>query len=510
MKAFLSFLLFLLFVSTAHTGSIKGNENQIFSGDQPGVDKSSGILTDSIPPDPSGMRDMKSVEIAKEMIPGWNIGNTLEATGGETMWGNPPVNQQLIDSLKAAGFRAIRIPVAWSNFMDTSNPLYPISPALLDRVETVVNYVLKDSMYVLLNEHWDGGWMQPTLEQQDYVNNRLAIMWKQIAIRFRDYGDHLIFAGMNEVMVTNDYSAPKPAYLRVQNSFLQTFVSTVRSTGGRNAYRHLAVQGFNTNIGYTLSGLVIPTDVTPNRLMVEVHYYDPYNFTINTGSGSTNQWGNNAAIKTDTWANEVYADGQFKSMKTKFIDKGYGVLLGEYGVVARLNLGSAELNASQAAYRRYYTQYITRSMERYGVVPFWWDAGSTTNNGMGLFNRSTGAQAYPEIVRSIIDTNYINLTTTEVQSSNAQALPATFSLLQNFPNPFNPSTTIAFTLPSKSFVTLKVYDLIGREIATLVSEELSAGTYSKQWNAATMSSGMYVYQMHAGTYTETKKLVLLR
>ena len=503
-------MLPLLIVTIAHTGSVKGNGVHTPSFDFPRTDKGSHILTDSIPPDHSGMRDLSSVEVAKELIPGWNIGNTLEATGGETAWGNPAVTQQLIDSLHAAGFHAIRIPVAWTNFMDTSNHAYPISPALLDRVEQVVNYVLKDSMYVLLNEHWDGGWMQPTLEQQDYVNNRLALMWKQIGIRFRDYGDHLIFAGMNEVMVNGDYGAPKPAYLRVQNSYLQTFVTTVRSTGGRNAYRYLAVQGFNTNIAYTTTGLIIPTDVTPSRLMVEVHYYDPYNFTLNTGSGSTTQWGNNATIKTDIWANEAYADGQFRSLKTKFIDKGYGVLLGEYGVVARLNLGSAELNASYAGYRRYYTQYITRSMERNGVVPFWWDAGSTANYGTGLFTRSTGAKAYPEIIRSIIDTNYINLTATSIASPNGRSLPAAFSLLQNYPNPFNPSTTIAFTPPSAAFVTLKVFDLIGREIATLVSEELSAGAYARQWNAVNLSGGMYIYQLHAGTYTETKKLILLR
>jgi ligand-binding sensor domain-containing protein len=89
-------------------------------------------------------------------------------------------------------------------------------------------------------------------------------------------------------------------------------------------------------------------------------------------------------------------------------------------------------------------------------------------------------------------------------------LPTHFSLGQNYPNPFNPSTTISFSLPSKSFVSLKVFDIIGREIAAIISEEMSAGSYTKQWNAANMSSGIYFYRLQAGSFTETKKLLLLR
>jgi hypothetical protein len=285
-------------------------------------------------------------------------------------------------------------------------------------------------------------------------------------------------------------------------------VTTLRSTGGRNAYRYLAVQGFNTNIDYTFNYFAIPTDITPNRLMVEIHYYDPYDFTLNTGSSIT-QWGKNATnpAKTETWANESYADGQFQKMKTKFIDKGYAVLLGEYGVIARLSLGSAPLNAEYAGYRLYYMQYITRSLDSHGLVPFYWDNGGTGNNSMGLFDRSTGAKAYPDIIKAAVDTNRIG---TGVGMLQLSPNPAKFSLSQNYPNPFNPSTTISFSLPSKSIVSLKVFDLTGQEIAAIVSQELSAGTYSRQWFAANMSSGIYFFRLQAGTYTETKKLVLLR
>ncbi len=355
---------------------------------------------DSIAPDQTGMRNLTSIELAKEMKLGWNAGNSLEAIGGETAWGNPMITQRLIDSIKAAGFNAVRIPVAWSRFSNEST--FKIDTNWMVRVEEVVNYVVKNNMYAIVNIHWDNGWMQPTYARQDYVNNRLAVMWRQIAIRFRNYDDRLLFAGTNEVMVDGDYGTPKTEYYTVQNSFNQTFVSTIRLTGGKNTYRHLVVQGFNTNIDHTISFFKTPVDVITNRLMVEVHYYDPYNFTLNENTSIT-QWGKNATdpSKTETWANEAYADGQFFKMKTKFIDNGYAVILGEYAAMARLNLGSAAANAEYAGFRKYYIEYITKSAVDHGLIPFYWDSGYTGDKGSGIFDRSTGAATYPDIINAI-------------------------------------------------------------------------------------------------------------
>jgi len=230
-------------------------------------------------------------------------------------------------------------------------------------------------------------------------------MWKQIAIHFRNYDDHLILAGTNEVMVNNDYGTPREEYYTVQNSFNQTFVRTVRSTGGRNYYRYLAVQGFNTNINHTFNYFKMPLDVVPKKLFVEVHYYDPYNFTLN-GNSAITQWGKYAdkPANTETWANESFADGQFQKMKDKFVANGYGVIVGEYGAMARLNLGSSDLNTSYAGFRRYYIQYITQSMIKHGLVPVYWDNGGTGNKSMGIFNRKTGEVVYPELVKAIVNT----------------------------------------------------------------------------------------------------------
>ncbi len=336
-----------------------------------------------------------SVELTRLMGIGWNIGNSLDAIGGETNWGNPLITQQLINSVKAAGFKTIRLPVAWSKFSNEQN--FVIQSAWMDRVEQVVNYALNADMYVVMNIHWDNGWMQPTYAQQNYVNNRLTIMWSQIATRFSNYDDRLLFAGTNEVMVDGDYGTPTVEYYTVQNSFNQTFVNAVRATGGKNATRHLVVQGFNTNIDHTVNFAVIPTDTVSNRLMMEVHYYDPYNFTLNTSSNIT-QWGSIATnpSATETWANESYTDAQFQKMKVNFVDRGVGVILGEYGVVSRLNVSGHE------TYRNYWNEYITKSAYTHGMVPVYWDNGFSGDGGMALFDRNNGNQLYPSLVQAIV------------------------------------------------------------------------------------------------------------
>ncbi len=88
--------------------------------------------------------------------------------------------------------------------------------------------------------------------------------------------------------------------------------------------------------------------------------------------------------------------------------------------------------------------------------------------------------------------------------------PEGFSLSQNYPNPFNPNTVISYRLSVVSDVTLKVYDLLGREIATLVNEQKSAGIHSVTFNASNLPSGIYIYRLQAGKYTESKKMILMK
>lgn len=382
--------------SVGSSSSIRSSSSSVRSSVSSIRSSSSAVvISSSVRSSSSSADGLTSVQLTKLMGIGWNAGNSLDAIGGETAWGNPLITQQLINSVKAAGFKTIRLPVAWSKFSDESN--FIIQAAWMDRVEQVVNYALNADMYVVMNIHWDNGWMQPTYAQQAYVNNRLNIMWTQIANRFKNYDNRLLFAGTNEVMVEGDYGTPTVEYYTVQNSFNQTFVNAVRATGGNNANRFLVVQGFNTNIDHTVNFAKVPTDTARNRLLMEVHYYDPYNFTLNTNSNIT-QWGKNATNPgaVETWANEAWADSQFQKMKTSFVDKGIGVILGEYGVVSRTNIGDHE------GYRVYWNEYITRSAYTHGMVPVYWDNGYGGNGGMALFDRASGTQLYPNLIQAIV------------------------------------------------------------------------------------------------------------
>ncbi|MHA7100822.1 cellulase family glycosylhydrolase [Roseivirga pacifica] len=364
---------------------------------------------DYIDPDQTDMRNLTSVQLTELMGLGWNLGNSMEAitvngdvlSGNENSWGNPTVTKTLIDAVKAAGFNTIRIPVSWSHMIEDEETFY-IKYEWKQRVEEVVNYALENDMYAIINVHWDGGWMDhPDYENQDAINTKLAAFWKQIAKYFRDYDDKLLFAGTNEVHVEGNYNPPTAENAEVQNSFNQTFINTVRATGGRNTYRHLVVQTFNTNIEHGVNHLIIPEDETDDRMLVEVHFYDPYQFALQEDGGKS-LWGRAHAgdAQHSGWGDEDWIDQTFASVKTNFVDAGYGVILGEYGAILRTELPSAGYDGHVTA-RNNYLNYVTSKALENGMVPVYWDNGHTGNNGFGLFDRATGEQAYADAIQAI-------------------------------------------------------------------------------------------------------------
>jgi len=132
-------------------------------------------------------------QVASQMNVGWNLGNTLEAICSETAWGNPATNQQLINAVKAAGFNAIRIPVSWNCHITDGSTNIPA--AWTTRVKQVVDMAIAANMYVIINIHWDNGWLQDhvTFADQQAVNARQNALWTQIATTFRNYDQHLLF-----------------------------------------------------------------------------------------------------------------------------------------------------------------------------------------------------------------------------------------------------------------------------------------------------------------------------
>ena len=354
-----------------------------------------------IPADNTGMNST-ALQLAKQMFMGWNLGNTLEVPGSETAWGNPKATQLLIDSVKAAGFNAIRLPCAWNSYIQDAKT-YKIKDSWLARVKEVIDYCYKNNMYIILNIHWDGGWLENncTVAKQDINNIKQKALWEQIAVYLRDYDEHLMFAGSNEPNVDN------ATQMAVLMTYHQTFVDAVRSTGGRNAYRTLVIQGPSTDITKTNQLMnSMPADKVSNHLMAEVHYYTPWNFCGMTKDETWGSmyyyWGNGYHSTTDTghnasWGEETDVIKLFQLMKVKFADKGIPVILGEFGAGRRNNLTGDALTLHLAS-RAYFYEYIFKQAKNYGMVPFLWDTGIHNSFDMGVIDRNSGAisdrQAY--------------------------------------------------------------------------------------------------------------------
>jgi endoglucanase len=362
--------------------------------------------TNPIAADNSGMSST-AVQLAAKIKIGWNIGNTMEATGGETAWGNPKVTKALIDAVKANGFNAVRIPCSWNQYLENSATA-KIKADWLNRVKEVVQYCVDNDMYVLVNIHWDGGWLENNITEAKKVENnaKQKAFWEQIATQLRGFDEHLLFASANEPAVED------ATQMAVLTSYHQTFIDAVRSTGGKNAYRTLVVQGPSTDIEKTNKlMLTLPTDKVANRMMAEVHFYTPYNFCLMDTDQSWGKmfyyWGATYHSTTDpdrnaTYGEEADVDKLFKSMKTQFVDKGIPVLLGEFGAIRRTSLTGDALTQHLAS-RAYYLKYVVKQAKANGMLPFYWDAGGIGNNGSAIFDRSNNTVFDTQALKAMME-----------------------------------------------------------------------------------------------------------
>lgn len=298
---------------------------------------------------------LTALEATRLMGNGINLGNTLEACDNnvgiktntplsyETHWGQPKTTQAMIDGMKAAGFDTIRIPVAWmTNATHLYEGDYTIDADYMDRVEEVVRYARKAGMYVIINDHWDGGWYgmfgSESAETRALAMEAYKGMWQQIAERFRDYSDYLIFESANEEL-GGRFDENSPLYCSdsvvtylndderyaLTNEINQTFVDVVRATGGNNATRFLLIAGYSTDINQTCDDrFQMPKDTADSKLMVSVHYYDPWSYCGASSAASATKWGKVSDYE--------YMDQQLAKM-TKFTEAGYGVVIGEYGAL---------------------------------------------------------------------------------------------------------------------------------------------------------------------------------
>ena len=349
--------------------------------------------------------------IAAEMGVGWNIGNTLEVPASSvgavdstnTGWGNPVPSQRFIDSVKAAGFKTVRIPCAWDSHANATT--HVIDAAWMAQVKQVVDYCIKDSLFVVLNIHWDGGWLESRIDSAvkdpsilPLIKTKQGAYWKQIATTFKDYDRHLLFSSTNEPGVTD------AAAMAILNSLHQIFIDTVRATGSKNASRTLILSGPSTSFEKSAQMMDMPSDKIADRLMVEAHFY-PYQYCLMSQPANWGTmaypfyyWGKGYHSTTDlihnpTWGEESFVDSQFNLMKPKFLDKNIPVLVGEFGAMKRMTLTGDSLRLSILG-RRHFYNYVVKSALDKGMIPVLWDAGGKGDGTMTVFDRTKDGAVY--------------------------------------------------------------------------------------------------------------------
>ncbi|MBQ7777136.1 MAG: glycoside hydrolase family 5 protein [Lachnospiraceae bacterium] len=346
-----------------------------------------------------------AIEMAHRMGNGINLGNTMEAYGRssvgvgaatsvyETHWGQPVTTPEMIQAMKDAGFDTLRIPVAWTNAMNFESGDYTIGTDYLNRVEEIINYALDADMYVIVNDHWDGGWWgmfgSATPETREAAMELYTSMWTQIATKYEKYDEHLIFESGNEelgfrlndtdIAADSGTLSDEECYV-VTNQINQAFVDTIRSAGGNNADRFLLIAGFGTDITNTCKdGFKMPTDTVDDKLLLSVHYYDPSGYCL---WESVANWGSK---KDYSSMNEMLAK------LTQFTEQGYGIVIGEYGVLNQQN-GLRENTLE-------YTENFLDNCDYYGYCPVLWDCSD-------MFIRTEGKMRYDEVAQMYLDHSY--------------------------------------------------------------------------------------------------------
>jgi endoglucanase len=357
---------------------------------------------------------------------GWNLGNQMDAyvngVANETCWGNGKATQQTFDCLKSMGFSTVRIPVTWLGHIGSA-PDYKIEDAWLNRVAEVVGYAKDAGLNVIINMHHDGAdsawWLDiknaakdPAKQQQ--ILEQISAMWGQIAEKFRNEGEYLIFESFNEIhdgkWGWGENRTDGGKQYQCFNEWNQAFVDAVRAVGGESANRILGIPAYCTNVDIAIETFVFPKDSAQDRLMMAVHCYDPYDYTL---PATKSEWGHTAdPSKKVAGDNEAELEKVFKKLNTNFIAKGIPVYMGEFGCVNRAT-------AREQAFQQYYFRYYSKLARMYGVPCIVWDNGAkgAGNEKHAFFDHSSGAYCSPEAqkaMESIIDSYNDSRTLEEV------------------------------------------------------------------------------------------------
>lgn len=341
----------------------------------------------------------EALDFVKNLKVGWNLGNTLDATANyqneemyETAWGSPVITEEMILAVKQAGFNTIRIPVTWHTHMDES---YKISDFWLNRVKEIVDYAYNNGMYVIINIHHDTDplYVFPSYEKLESSKEYITAVWTQLCEKFKDYGDRLIFEGINEprqIGTSNEWwidtksDTAKECFDCIMQ-INQTFVDTVRASGGNNATRWLMTPSYCASYIFATDQLFSMPNDPANRTLLSVHAYEPQDFALN----------DNPAKKFVIGRNSNVVDKVMDALYEKFTSKGIGVVMGEFGARNKDNLDS----------RIAYAAYYVKAARAVGISCVWWDNNAFEGNGelFGLFDRKAMEWKYPDIVIALVN-----------------------------------------------------------------------------------------------------------
>ncbi len=331
------------------------------------------------------MRNISALDLVKEVRLGWNLGNTLDAPT-ETGWGNPKTTKAMIDKVREMGFNAVRVPVTWDTHIGAA-PNYTIDETWFNRVEEVVNYALDDNMYVILNLHHENRWNVPTYANETKSKEQLTKVWEQIANRFKDYGDYLIFETMNEPRVEGsaaEWSGGTSENRQVINRLNLAAVNTIRGTGGNNAKRFIMVPTHAAAaMDATLNDLVIPNN--DSRVIVSIHAYSPYFYAMDIKG--TSSWGSSS--------DKASLSAELDVLYNRYIKNGRAVIIGEFGTIDKNNLSSRVAHA----------EYYAKEARARGIALFWWDNGyygPGKGDSWAILNRSALTWYYPDIANALV------------------------------------------------------------------------------------------------------------
>lgn len=341
--------------------------------------------------------EMKSSkEIVNDMGVGWNLGNTFDSLNTnlsinaspesfETAWGNPVTSKSLIDKIKNSGFKTIRIPVSWGQHMEGA-PNYTINSSWLNRIKEVVDYAINDGLYVIINVHHDSDWCIPTYAKEAEVTPKLQSLWTQVATKFKNYDDHLIFETLNEPRLVNtqyEWNGGTSESRDVVNKYNAAALKAIRATGGNNSSRSVMIPTYAASgMDTTINDMVVPND---KNIIVSLHAYSPYFFAMDING--TNTWGSNS--------DKASLDSELDKYYNKFVANGTPVVIGEFGSINKNNLDS----------RVKLAKYFVSAAKKRTMPCIWWDnnyADANKSETFGLLNRSSLTWYFEDIQKALI------------------------------------------------------------------------------------------------------------